>query len=120
MTNLYANLPKSMPNEVFEDIVSTSNLRIERILSYGHSSPEVGWYDQSENEWVLVLKGQGVLEFEDGRTITLSEGDHININAGVKHKVQSTTQIRLLFGWLCFIASRRALTATNNSERYHD
>ncbi len=104
MTNLYANLPESLANEVFEDIVSTSNLRIERILSYGHSSPDVGWYDQSENEWVLVLKGQGVLEFEDGRTVTLSEGDHININAGVKHKVQSTAPDKITV-WLAVFYS---------------
>ena len=76
--------------EVFEEILSTRNIRIERILSYGHSSPDVGWYDQAENEWVMVLKGQGVLEFEDGRVVSLSAGDYINIAAGVRHRVLST------------------------------
>lgn len=90
MLNLFSTIPDSLPEEVFEDIVSTDTIRIERILSHGHSSPDVGWYDQSENEWVIVLKGQGIIEFENGTTSILNEGDFINIKAGVKHKVQST------------------------------
>ena len=90
MPNMLSNLPDSLPSEVIEDLVKTESLRIERILSHGHSSPEQGWYDQTENEWVMVLKGQGVIEFQDGETKTLSEGDFVNIDAGVKHKVVST------------------------------
>lgn len=90
MPNIFANIPNDIPEELFEEILSAGNIRIERILSHGHGSPEVGWYDQSENEWVIVLKGQGVLEFEDGRVVTLSAGDYINIDAGVRHKVVST------------------------------
>lgn len=90
MTNIYSDIPDNLPSEVFEDLLTTKSLRIERILSHGHSSPEEGWYDQAENEWVIVLKGQGVIEFEDGVIETLSEGDFINIEAGVKHKVVST------------------------------
>ncbi|MCZ8489487.1 hypothetical protein O9992_27485 [Vibrio lentus] len=29
----------------------------------------------------MVLEGQGVIEFEDGRVATLSKGDYINIAA---------------------------------------
>ena len=47
-------------------------------------SPEEGWYDQDENEWVMVIEGQGVIEFEDGRVVTLSKGDYINIAAREK------------------------------------
>ena len=31
--------------------------KIERIVSRGHASPEDFWYDQEENEWVMVVKG---------------------------------------------------------------
>jgi cupin 2 domain-containing protein len=41
-------------------------VRIERILSRGHASPESGWYDQDEHEWVIALRGRGRLEFDDG------------------------------------------------------
>jgi cupin 2 domain-containing protein len=59
MANIFSDVPANLPDEVFEEILSTRNIRIERILSYGHRSPDVGWYDQVENEWVMVLKGQG-------------------------------------------------------------
>ncbi|MEZ8697176.1 cupin domain-containing protein [Vibrio lentus] len=90
MSNIYSDVPSSIPDEIFNDIIATENVRIERILSHGHSSPEQGWYDQDENEWVMVLEGQGVIEFEDGRLVTLSKGDYINIAAREKHKVLGT------------------------------
>ena len=65
-------------------------MRIERIVSKGHSSPDVGWYDQDENEWVMVISGYGVIEFFDGRKVTLKQGDYITINAHEKHKVIET------------------------------
>lgn len=90
--NLLENIPSALPEEIFEDLVKTPNVRIERILSQGHSSPEQGWYDQDENEWVMVLQGSGTLEFEDGRSVTLESGDFINIPAHQKHKVASTIE----------------------------
>ncbi|MEZ8188430.1 cupin domain-containing protein [Vibrio sp. 1F279] len=90
MPNIYSDVPSSITDEIFNDIITTENVRIERIISHGHSSPEQGWYDQDENEWVMVLEGQGVIEFEDGRVVTLSKGDYINIAAREKHKVVGT------------------------------
>ncbi|WP_333918067.1 cupin domain-containing protein [Vibrio crassostreae] len=92
MPNIYADIPSSLPNEMFNALISNENIRIERILSHGHSSPEEGWYNQDKNEWVMVLEGQGVIEFEDGRVVTLSKGDYINIAAREKHKVIGTVE----------------------------
>lgn len=92
MPNIYADIPSSLPNEMFNALISNENIRIERILSHGHSSPEEGWYNQDENEWVMVIEGQGVIEFEDGRVVTLSKGDYINIAAREKHKVIGTVE----------------------------
>jgi cupin 2 domain-containing protein len=87
MVNIFSSIPENINNEIFEDIVNGKNVRIERIVSYGHSSPESGWYDQVENEWVIVLKGSGSLLFENGDKIVLSQGDYLNIPAHAKHKV---------------------------------
>jgi len=92
MNNLLENLPDSLNEEQFEDIVKGKDVRIERILSHGQSSPESGWYDQDESEWVMVLSGFGVIEFEDGRIVKLEKGDHVNIPAHCKHKVKQTAQ----------------------------
>ena len=89
--NIFDSLPKDLSEEVFEDIVNSNSVRIERIVSKGHSSPENGWYDQDENEWVMVVKGRATLQFEDGSICELSAGDYVNIPAHIKHKVAWTT-----------------------------
>ncbi|ENK2317494.1 cupin, partial [Vibrio alginolyticus] len=53
--NLFEDLPNNLDEEVFEDLLTHKNLRIERIVSTGQTSPKSGWYDQEEHEWVLVL-----------------------------------------------------------------
>ena len=90
MTNLFSQIPSDLPKELMENLVVSNSIRIERILSQGHSSPKQGWYDQKENEWVTVLKGHGTIEFESGRICTLTEGDCMEIKAHEKHKVLST------------------------------
>ncbi|ARP40513.1 hypothetical protein K08M4_38520 [Vibrio syngnathi] len=44
MSNIYDDVPSSILDEIFNDIITTENVRIERIISHGHSSPEQGWY----------------------------------------------------------------------------
>jgi len=91
VANIFSNIPSNLPHEIFEDILVTEKLRIERIISKGHSSPETGWYDQDENEWVMVLSGYGVIEYENGVKVTLKEGDYLNIKAHEKHRVLETS-----------------------------
>ncbi|TMP37329.1 cupin domain-containing protein [Pseudoalteromonas rubra] len=90
MNNLLSNLPVDLSEEVFQTLLSHEQLKIERIVSQGHTSPPQGWYDQDEHEWVLVLQGAGELTFEDGRVTRLSAGDYLNIPAHCKHKVSWT------------------------------
>ena len=88
--NIYENIPKHLDEEFFENILKTDTLQIERIVSKGHTSPETGWYDQDDNEWVIVLKGEAILSYENGNEIHLESGDYINIPAHTKHKVSWT------------------------------
>lgn len=69
--NLFTNIPNQLPDELFEDIVKTSNIRVERILSDGHSTPDGEWYDQTENEWVAVLQGRVFLNMKMDRPLLL-------------------------------------------------
>lgn len=91
--------PGAFDAEVFEDIVKSEHVRVERILSKGHASPESGWYDQDENEWVIVLQGSGRLVFDDGSEVELHAGDYINIRAHKKHRVSWTDPGRVTV-WL--------------------
>jgi len=90
MKNLLKNIPQSLPDELFETLVKTDAIHIERIISKGHSTPKDGWYDQDQNEWVLVLKGVACLAFEDGSEASMGPGDSLEIPAHVKHKVEWT------------------------------
>ncbi len=92
MSNLFADLPDDLSEELVETIANSKHVRIERIVSTGHSSPEGFWYDQDEHEWVVVLKGEARLVFEDvSEPVHLKVGDHINIPAHQKHRVEWTT-----------------------------
>ncbi|HBT87811.1 cupin domain-containing protein [Desulfobacter sp.] len=90
MENLFENVPDNLPTEQFTDLLKGENIRIERIVSLGHTSPESGWYSQNENEWVLVLKGSGTILFENEGERVLNKGDYLNIPAHTKHKVTRT------------------------------
>ncbi len=57
MTNLFANLPSLLPDELFNTLLDAINIRIERVVSRGHASLEGFWYDPDQHEWVVVLKG---------------------------------------------------------------
>lgn len=99
MNNIFSNLPGNMDKETFEDIVNNDRVRIERILSHGHSSPEQGWYQQDENEWVMVLSGSGTLLLDNGDEMTLRPGDYQLIPAQQRHKVIATAKNELTI-WL--------------------
>nr|WP_319492648.1 cupin domain-containing protein [uncultured Desulfobacter sp.] len=90
MSNLFENIPDDLSSEHFIDLIKEKNVRIERIVSLGHTSPDFGWYDQDENEWVVVLEGSGTILFENGIEHVLNKGDHLNIPAHAKHKVTET------------------------------
>ncbi len=77
----FDDLPEDIEREITETLIQSSSVRIEKIVSQGQSSPINFWYDQPENEWVIVLRGSAILEFEGGEFIQLDEGDYINIPA---------------------------------------
>lgn len=78
------------PDELISTLLDAANVRIERIVSHGHASPEGFWYDQDRHEWVVVLKGAARLRFEDG-TVEMKPGDFVNIPAHKQHRVEWTT-----------------------------
>jgi cupin 2 domain-containing protein len=85
--NIFDLITDKLDQEVFETLIHSDNLKIERIISKGHTSPKSGWYDQQHNEWVIVLKGKACIAFENDREISLLPGDYINIPAHKRHKV---------------------------------
>ncbi len=92
MQNLFADVPRSSDAEVVEQLLSAPNVRIERIVSTGHTSPPGYWYDQDWAEWVVVLSGSAVLRIEgDAEPRVLGPGDHVHLEAHLRHRVEWTS-----------------------------
>ena len=77
--------------EQTDTLVAAAHARIERIVSRGQATPPGAWYDQREDEWVVVLQGSGVLAFEDGPPVRLEAGDWVLLPARRRHRVESTS-----------------------------
>jgi cupin 2 domain-containing protein len=65
INTLLVDVPRHLPNELFTTLLDDANVRIVRIVSHGHTSPEGFWYDQYQHESVVVQKGAARLRFEE-------------------------------------------------------
>jgi cupin 2 domain-containing protein len=88
--HLLADLPLPGPTEVFDPLLAGPGLRIERIVSHGHASPPGFWYDQAEDEWVMVVAGRAAIGFADGSEVELAAGDWLSLPAHCRHRVLRT------------------------------
>ncbi|MFZ4481040.1 MAG: cupin domain-containing protein [Rhodoferax sp.] len=91
--NLLCSIPPNLPEELVQTLLSSPDIRIERIVSRGHQSAPGFWYDQDQNEWVLLVQGEARLQFED-QTLCLKAGDYVNIAGHQKHRVDWTAPDR--------------------------
>ena len=105
MHNLLQIQENIMPGEgaeYSESMLSGSaGLRVERIISYGHVTPEGEWYNQDEDEWVAVLEGSAAIAFPGGKEIALEAGDSLLLPKHVRHRVSRTSSPCI---WLALFA----------------
>lgn len=89
MNNVFADIPAALTDEIVQTLLTSSNLRVERIISLGHSSPDGFWFDQEQNEWVVLLKGAAKLRFENAdELVAMQPGSFVNIPAHQRHRVE--------------------------------
>lgn len=88
--DLFAGIPGVLPEELNQTLLESGSMRIERIVSRGHASPEGFWYDQEQNEWVVLLSGRARLRFEGEEPLELHPGSCVNIPAHTRHRVDWT------------------------------
>jgi len=74
--NIYELPPLPLTDEVTTILTENENGRIERIISTGQVSD---WYDQIETEFIVLLEGNAVIEFEDGKSVAMAKGDTLII-----------------------------------------
>lgn len=89
--NITADIPPRSEDELFETVLERAGARIERIISYGQSTPEGEWYDQEHDEWVLLLSGSAELLIEgENEPRSLVPGDYLLLPARCRHRVTRT------------------------------
>jgi cupin 2 domain-containing protein len=91
--SLFRNLPNATEEERLEELCRSRSFRIERIVSGGQVSPADFWFDQLDDEWVILVQGEAKISLVDpDETIHLSAGDWLMIHAHRKHRVVATSR----------------------------
>ena len=91
MPNIYELSQEVSRSEKSEQIISGKNIQIERIISTGQTTTSGQWYDQTTDEWVILLQGEAELAYADDSRIKLKAGDYLLIPAHTKHRVEHTS-----------------------------
>jgi cupin 2 domain-containing protein len=91
IANLFADLPDGAGAEVTTRLAEGGAFRLERIVSTGQATPEGQWYDQPDDEWVVLLSGEaGLLFAGEDAPRPLKPGDFLLIPAHRRHRVEWT------------------------------
>ena len=89
--NLFDSIPQQLPAELLETLAESDAVRVERIVSRGHGSPDDFWYDQERDEFVALLSGAAGLRIEgEPEERVLKPGDWLVISAHQRHRVEWT------------------------------
>ncbi len=88
--NLFRQLPADLNEEFFETLVESDQVKVERIVSMGHCSPADFWFDQPQNEWVVLLTGAAIVQVEGRDDQHLEPGSYVNLPAHTRHRVAWT------------------------------
>lgn len=88
--NLLRSERQCRGRELLETVLRRPGVKIERIISQGHTTPVAEPYVQDWDEWVLVLTGSARLKLVGLGERSLTAGDHLLIPAGVAHRVTYT------------------------------
>jgi len=102
MINIYDYLPPGKGGEQVDILLHEAGVRIERIAS---NAARTDWYDQAEDEWVVLLEGRAELEIGTQR-VPLRRGDTLLLRAHQRHRVVSTSEDAL---WLTVFMEARQL-----------
>jgi len=99
VNNFYTGFTQDHLLENYKILLSGKKFNLEKIISKGYVTPDDKWIIEDTNEFVMLLKGNADLLFENGQNIKLSEGDYFVIPKNTKHKVTRTSRRPLCY-WL--------------------
>jgi cupin 2 domain-containing protein len=89
--DLLAGLPAAGPAEHFATLLERPGLRIVRIVSHGHATADGEWFDQADDEWVIVVSGSAELRIAgENAPRALRPGGYAFLPAGCRHRLEAT------------------------------
>ena len=100
--NLFAAAEAPATAERFDELARMGNLVVERIVS--SESPASELYDQPQDEWVVLLRGEATLDIA-GTSVALSAGDTLLLPRHTPHRVLTTSAGALWLAVHAFPAS---------------
>ncbi len=89
-------LPGIEEEEIVDILKENEDVKIERIISTGQVSD---WMVQEKREYVLLIQGNAVIEFND-KTVEMKSGDTIFIEKRERHRVVYTSENPCCI-WFC-------------------
>ncbi len=78
-------------DELFDKLLEGKRFIVNRIVSPSMPEGDVKWYDQEEDEWLVLLQGEASIEYSDGKKKMLKPFDILNIPAHCRHRVAYTS-----------------------------
>ena len=100
--NIYSK-PEFKGNEpeLFEVLIQNDKILIERIITNGALKKPGEWYDQDKDEWVMLVRGEARIEFQDSQIVKMEGGDYVFIPSHLRHRVVETSALPDCI-WLAF------------------
>ena len=89
-------LPEIEEEEIVDILKENEDVKIERIISTGQVSD---WMVQEKREYVLLIQGNAVIEFND-KTVEMKSGDTLFIEKMERHRVTYTSENPCCI-WFC-------------------
>lgn len=89
--SIFTQLSGPLGEEVTSSLLKKPDLLIECIHSNGNASSEGYWYDQQEDEWVLLARGSATLDVANQDPIKMIAGDYIFIRKHLRHRVSEVS-----------------------------
>lgn len=87
--NLFADVSAPLGGERFDVLLEHRNLVVERIVSSASTAAQS--FVQAQDEWVVLLRGNAVLEIA-GERHDLAAGDYVFLPSGAEHTVRSASE----------------------------
>lgn len=99
LENIFGRFPKPQSGREYTDYFYFQGLpKLQGRVRVGFARSNlnrlgpVTWYDQDEEEFVMLLKGSAELFFDEGnQEVHMKPGDYITIPAHAKHKISRTS-----------------------------